>query len=67
MINILGERDGPARPAGVEAAEALGASVHVYGKRETRVDRKMGHLTVLGESLEAAYETARRARAMISI
>lgn len=68
MINILGERDGVATPVGVEEAEQIeGVKVHIYGKMETRRERKMGHLTALGQTLEEATEKAERARSLISI
>ena len=69
MINILGETPAPrpAAPAGVEAAEALGGHVHLYGKAMTVFDRKMGHITVLGQDIEETLRRARAARAAVSI
>ncbi len=68
MVNILGERDGAAEPRGVEEAEKIpGVKVHIYGKMETRRQRKMGHITAVGESLEEAKDNAEKARALISI
>ena len=69
MVNVLGETEAPrpAAPAGIAAAEALGARVHIYGKHMTVHDRKMGHLTVLGETVEDALRRARAARAAITI
>lgn len=68
MINILGERTGPAFPTGVEDAEKIpGVSVHIYGKLETRPERKMGHLTAVGDTVEVARANAEHARSLISI
>ncbi len=68
MINILGERDGATEPRGVEEAEKIaGVKVHLYGKMETRRERKMGHLTAVADTLEEARIHAERARALISI
>lgn len=68
MINILGERNGKAEPKGIEEAEKIpGVTVHIYGKIETRIERKMGHLTAVGETLKEVHENALRARALISI
>ena len=39
-----------------------GVSVHLYGKAEARAGRKMGHLTALGATPEAAADAARLAR-----
>lgn len=68
MLNILGGRDGAAEPKGVEEAEKIeGVKVHIYGKMETRRERKMGHLTAVADTLEEAKEKAERAHALISI
>jgi phosphoribosylaminoimidazole carboxylase PurK protein len=68
MINIIGERDGNAKPIGVKAAEKIsGVKVHIYGKLQTRVERKMGHITVIGNSLNETLRKAKKARKLISI
>ncbi|MBC7836249.1 5-(carboxyamino)imidazole ribonucleotide synthase [Acetobacteraceae bacterium] len=67
MINILGERTGPADPKGVTEAQMLGAAVHIYGKKETKLERKMGHITVVGNTPEEAIEKAKHARARVTI
>lgn len=62
MINILGEAgmSGPVVYEGVEdVLKTPGAHLHLYGKRETRPFRKMGHLTVCHEDLETAIVRAR--------
>jgi 5-(carboxyamino)imidazole ribonucleotide synthase len=66
MVNLLGTRAGPANPRGVaEAAAQPRCFVHLYGKRQVRIGRKMGHVTALGGTREEALATARRAAAMI--
>lgn len=68
MVNILGERSGLAEPEGIEEAHALGnTKVHLYGKHETRPERKMGHLTVVGGDREETLVKALEARKKISI
>jgi phosphoribosylaminoimidazole carboxylase len=55
MLNVLGESGGE---EGMCAAHALmgrayqtpGASVHWYGKSEVAAQRKIGHITIVGES-----------------
>ena len=59
MVNLLGESSGDGDPEGIDAAlKEKGARVHVYGKTRTTSGRKMGHVTALGPSLEAAETTA---------
>jgi 5-(carboxyamino)imidazole ribonucleotide synthase len=36
--------------------------LHLYGKAEARIGRKMGHLTALGDSVEEAVERVLEAR-----
>ncbi len=68
MVNILGTRNGRAEPAGTEDAELLGeVAVHWYGKQETLIGRKMGHLTVTSQTPDEALRKAYEARARVSI
>jgi phosphoribosylaminoimidazole carboxylase PurK protein len=68
MINILGDRTGAAEPKGIEEAEAIpGVKVHIYGKKETKPARKMGHLTAVADILDEALANTKRARVTISI
>ncbi len=70
MINLLGE-DGFSGPAIVEGkAEALaekGVYIHLYGKKLTKPFRKMGHVTILDENLEALKARANRIKELIKI
>lgn len=62
MINMLGEEQGTGYPVGIdEALKVEGAHIHVYGKATTNIGRKMGHITALGDTIEAAEEIANRA------
>lgn len=68
MKNILGDRTGVAQPSGVAEAKALpGVSVHIYGKVETRLQRKMGHITAVADTVEKSQANAEQARKLISI
>lgn len=62
MVNVLGGRDGHANPDAARQALAVpGAHVHIYGKRDVRPGRKMGHVTVIGDSIDKAETIARQA------
>lgn len=55
IINLLGDVwIGPARPNFARALEVPGVRLHLYGKREARAGRKMGHLSAVGSSAEDA-------------
>ncbi len=68
MINILGERNGTPNPDALRDVLAIGgAHVHLYGKREVRVGRKMGHITVLGYSTDGAEKVAKLAMSKLNL
>ncbi len=62
MLNVLGDvwlRQGERiEPAWDEVLAISGAKLHLYGKREPRPGRKMGHVTCLGASVDDALERA---------
>ena len=39
----------------------------LLGKKDTKMERKMGHITAVDKSLEKAYKKAKLARKLISI
>ncbi|MDR3411127.1 MAG: 5-(carboxyamino)imidazole ribonucleotide synthase [Formivibrio sp.] len=61
MVNLLGDvwgEDG-SEPNWEVLMTAPNAKLHLYGKKEARPGRKMGHYNVLGESADKALEQAR--------
>lgn len=61
MVNLLGAGAGPGLPAGFERALSVpGAHIHIYGKARSSAGRKMGHITVLSDSVPAAEQAALR-------
>lgn len=70
MINLLGEPgfSGPAVYEGLKECLAIeGVKIHIYGKKETRPFRKMGHITVLDFNRERALEKAKRVRQTMKV
>lgn len=70
MANLLGEagHTGPAHYAGLaEALQLPGLYPHFYGKATTKPFRKMGHLTGLGDTLEAARKTVEQGREQLRV
>lgn len=68
MMNLLGADDfsGRYRLQGLEAASALpGVYVHLYGKKESKPVRKMGHITVIAPTLEQAKQTAQQVHQLV--
>ncbi|MFN8286088.1 MAG: 5-(carboxyamino)imidazole ribonucleotide synthase [Chitinophagales bacterium] len=61
MLNLIGEggHSGPVKYAGLnEVLQMKGVYVHLYGKHETKPGRKMGHVTVLGNTKAELLEKA---------
>jgi 5-(carboxyamino)imidazole ribonucleotide synthase len=68
MINILGERTGKANLFGLEEVLKMpNVYPHIYGKLTTKIERKMGHITVLDTNRKAALQKAIQARKLIHI
>jgi 5-(carboxyamino)imidazole ribonucleotide synthase len=68
MINIIGEKDAPAKVSRLGAVlQNYRVYVHIYGKQETRIGRKMGHITVLDKYVDIAEEVALKCRDLIGI
>lgn len=74
MVNLLGDIwfDGaagrkPREPEWDKVLEHPRAKLHLYGKREPRRGRKMGHVTCLGATPEEALATARAIKSALSI
>ena len=62
MVNLLGTGKAPGQPHGLEnVLRMTGARVHIYGKMMSGAGRKMGHITVLENSLEEGLAIAERA------
>lgn len=57
MINLLGEHHETVLS---EIGKLGEAKLHLYGKREAKAKRKMGHITVLGDTIEEALEKAEK-------
>lgn len=62
MVNLLGDLWAGGPPAWPLACALPDVKLHLYGKREPRPGRKMGHLTALADSPQAAAELALQAR-----
>jgi 5-(carboxyamino)imidazole ribonucleotide synthase len=62
MANLLGELWQSGEPDWAAAYAWPTVKVHLYGKTQARPGRKMGHLTALGDTVEAALATVIAAR-----
>jgi 5-(carboxyamino)imidazole ribonucleotide synthase len=72
MLNLLGdlwfaEGGKAAEPRWAEVLALPGAHLHLYGKTQARRGRKMGHLNITGQSIEAVRATARLAESLLGL
>jgi 5-(carboxyamino)imidazole ribonucleotide synthase len=70
MVNLLGEaaHSGVAFYEGLEDVMRLsGVYLHLYGKRETRPFRKMGHITILRDNIEELQSLAQYVKNTVKV
>lgn len=70
MVNVLGAPGykGPAYYEGLkECLSISGANIHLYGKAMTKPFRKMGHATIIDQSLESAIEKAKKLKSLLKV
>lgn len=70
MVNLVGEEgfSGDVLYQNIEEVLSLeGVTPHIYGKKQTRPFRKMGHITIVNPSLEVARDIAQRVKKTIRI
>ena len=65
MANLLGDLWSRGEPAWAAVAAFGDVKIHLYGKDRAVPGRKMGHLTVLGATADAALERVRAARSSL--
>jgi 5-(carboxyamino)imidazole ribonucleotide synthase len=70
MVNLVGEEgfSGPVIYQNIEKIMAIdGVTPHIYGKRETRPFRKMGHVTIVNENMAEARKIAEEVKNSIRV
>lgn len=66
MANLLGDLWQAGEPDWAAALAVPGVKLHLYGKQAPRIGRKMGHLTALAGTIEAARANVLQARAALT-
>ncbi len=73
MLNLLGDlwfangADQALTPPWAQILALPGAHLHLYGKKDAKKGRKMGHLTFTGESVDAVKATVAQAAQLLGI
>ncbi len=66
MANLMGDLWAAGEPDWAAALAVPGVRLHLYGKRDARPGRKMGHLSAVANDPTAAAELVLRARAALT-
>lgn len=70
MVNILGSPNcnGPYRIKGLRGLFSIpGSKLHLYGKKTSKPNRKLGHITVTAKGTSAALRRANKARESLTL
>lgn len=70
MVNLVGSEgySGPVVYKNIEKILAIdGVTPHIYGKRETRPFRKMGHVTIVNQNMKNARSIAQEVKNTIQV
>jgi 5-(carboxyamino)imidazole ribonucleotide synthase len=70
MLNLVGEQNHTGDVIYEKIEDVLkteGASIHIYGKKQTKPNRKMGHITLVNKDLNKAKKLADKIRESIKV
>ena len=67
MTNLIGDIWNNGEPAWQHVLNEPGAHLHLYGKREARPGRKMGHINCLADDVATAKQATARIRTALKI
>jgi 5-(carboxyamino)imidazole ribonucleotide synthase len=67
MTNLMGDIWNDGDPPWQHVLNEPGTHLHLYGKREARPGRKMGHINCLADDIDSALQTTAKIRAALKI
>ena len=70
MVNLVGKQGhtGPVAYKNIDLVMAIeGVTPHIYGKKETRPFRKMGHVTIIHPQIDTAKKMAAKVKKTLSV
>jgi 5-(carboxyamino)imidazole ribonucleotide synthase len=67
MTNLMGDIWNDGDPAWQHVLNEPGAHLHLYGKREARPGRKMGHINCLADDADSALQVTAKIRAALNM
>ena len=70
MVNLVGENkiEGNVIYKNInDIFDISGVNVHIYGKKKSRLNRKMGHITIVNDNLDNAIEIGKKIKKKIKV
>lgn len=70
MLNLVGKNkiEGDVIYENIdEVMKFPGVTPHIYGKRKSRLNRKMGHITIVNKNINDAIEMSKKVRKIIKV
>lgn len=70
MLNLVGENkiEGDVVYENInEVMKLPGVTPHIYGKRKSRLNRKMGHITIVNNNINDAIEMSKKVKEIIKV
>ena len=70
MVNLVGKKDnsGPVVYKNIDQILVIdGVTPHIYGKKQTSPNRKMGHVTIVNKNLYEALKIAKQVKSIIGV
>ncbi len=70
MVNLVGENkiEGDVVYKNIEKIFNIsGVSTHIYGKRKSRLNRKMGHITIVNSEIEKAIKLGKEIKEIVKV
>jgi 5-(carboxyamino)imidazole ribonucleotide synthase len=70
MVNLVGENmeEGNVNYKNInDIFDIPGVYIHIYGKKKSRLNRKMGHITIVNKDINKAIEIGKSIKSKIKV
>jgi 5-(carboxyamino)imidazole ribonucleotide synthase len=70
MVNLVGENiiEGDVVYQNIEKILSIpGVSTHLYGKKKSRLNRKMGHITIVDNNIDNAIKIGKEIKNIVKV
>jgi len=70
MVNLVGQNktEGDVIYSNIEKIFSMsGVYTHLYGKKKSRLNRKMGHITIVNKNIEEAIKIGKEIKELVKV